>query len=365
MTAAPIFPFSLTKMKKLVKGNEAVVIGALVAGCDAYFGYPITPASEIAHSAAEYFLKLKKIFIQAECETASINMVFGASACGLRVITASSGPGISLKQEGISFIAGCELPIVIIDVVRAGPGLGNIGPEQGDYNQVVKGGGHGNYRCIVLAPNSVAEMYHKTILAFDLADKYRIPVYVLADATLGQMMEPIDIVEIPTGQVAKDWKLDVTAGTNDNLLTSIFLDYDDLEDLILRLAAKYREIEENEARAEVYLADDAELVLTGYGITSRLLRTVVDRMREEGHKVGMVRPKTLWPFPKQAYYEQVNPTADFLVVELSLGQFAEDVRLALPLRKVRLFYRVGGNVPTEEEIYVKAMECLDNKWARR
>lgn len=345
-------------MKKLVKGNEAVVIGALVAGCDAYFGYPITPASEIAHSAAEYFLKLGKIFIQAECETSSINMVFGASAGGLRVMTASSGPGISLKQEGVSFIAGCELPVVIIDVVRAGPGLGNIGPEQGDYNQVVKGGGHGNYRVIVLAPNSVAEMYHMTIQAFELADKYRIPVYLLSDATLGQMMEPIDIVEIPTGMVTKDWKLDATAETNDNLHTSIFLDYDDLEALILRLAAKYREIETHEARAEVYLADDADLVLTGYGITSRLLRTVVDRLRAEGHKVGMVRPQTLWPFPKRAYFEHVNPDADFLVVELSLGQFAEDVRLALPLRQVDLLYRVGGNVPTEEEIYHKTLECL-------
>jgi 2-oxoisovalerate ferredoxin oxidoreductase alpha subunit len=346
-------------MKKLVKGNEAVVIGALVAGCDAYFGYPITPASEIAHSAAEYFLKLGKIFIQAECETAAINMVFGASAGGMRVMTASSGPGISLKQEGVSFIAGCELPIVIIDIVRAGPGLGNIGPEQGDYNQVVKGGGHGNYRCIVLAPNSVAEMYQLTIQAFELADKYRIPVYLLSDATLGQMMEPIDIVEIPTSTVSKEWKLDVTPETNDNLHTSIFLDYDDLEDLILCLAAKYRTIEENEAMAEVYLADDADLVLTGYGITSRLLRTVVDRMRAEGRKVGMVRPKTLWPFPKQAYFEYVNPAADFLVVELSLGQFAEDVRLALPLRKVDLLFRVGGNVPTEEEIYARAMVCLE------
>ena len=348
-------------MKKLVKGNEAVVIGALVAGCDAYFGYPITPASEIAHSAAEYFLKLGKIFIQAECETASINMVFGASAGGIRVMTASSGPGISLKQEGVSFIAGCELPVVIIDIVRAGPGLGNIGPEQGDYNQIVKGGGHGNYRCIVLAPNSVAEMYQLTIHAFELADKYRIPVYLLSDATLGQMMEPIDIVEIPTSTVSKDWKLDATSKTNDNLHTSIFLDYDDLEDLILRLAAKYRQIEANEAQAEIYLAEDAELILTGYGITSRLLRTVVDRMRVEGCKVGMVRPKTLWPFPEQAYFEHVNPLAKFLVVELSLGQFAEDVRLALPLRKVDLLYRVGGNVPTEEEIYVKAKACLETR----
>jgi len=345
-------------MKKLVKGNEAVVIGALVAGCDAYFGYPITPASEIAHSSAEYFLKLGKIFIQAECETASINMVFGASAAGLRVMTASSGPGISLKQEGISFIAGCELPVVIIDVVRAGPGLGNIGPEQSDYNQVVKGGGHGNYQVIVLAPNSVAEMYHMTIQAFELADKYRIPVYVLSDATLGQMMEPIDIVEIPTGTVTKDWKIDTTAETNDNLLTSIFLDYDVLEELIVRLAAKYREIEEHEAQAETYLAEDADLVLTGYGITSRLLRTTVDHLRADGHKVGMVRPKTLWPFPKQAYFEHVNPKANFLVVELSLGQFAKDVRLALPLRQVDLLYRVGGNVPTEEEIYRKALSCL-------
>ncbi|MDR1384677.1 MAG: 3-methyl-2-oxobutanoate dehydrogenase subunit VorB [Planctomycetaceae bacterium] len=346
-------------MKKFVKGNEAVVIGALVAGCDAYFGYPITPASEIAHSAAEYFLKLGKIFIQAECETASINMIFGASASGLRVLTASSGPGISLKQEGVSFIAGCELPIVIADVMRAGPGLGNIGPEQGDYNQVVKGGGHGNYHVIVLAPNSVHEMYHMTIQAFELADKYRTPVYLLSDATLGQMMEPIDIVEMPTNTITKEWKLDATSETNNNLLTSIFLGYDDLETLIMRLENKYREIEEKEADAETYFTEDAELVLTGYGIVSRLLRTVVDTLRAEGHRVGMVRPKTLYPFPKKAYHEHVSNSARFLVVELSLGQFVHDVQLALPLRQVDLCYRVGGNVPAEQEIYHKALKLLE------
>ncbi|MCL2347739.1 MAG: 3-methyl-2-oxobutanoate dehydrogenase subunit VorB [Planctomycetaceae bacterium] len=345
-------------MKKLVKGNEAVVIGALVAGCDAYFGYPITPASEIAHSAAEYFLKLGKIFIQAECETAAINMVFGASACGVRVMTASSGPGISLKQEGISFIAGCELPMVIADIVRAGPGLGNIGPEQGDYNQVVKGGGHGNYKVIVLAPNSVAEMYQMTIQAFELADKYRIPVYLLSDAVLGQMMEPIDIVEIPTDTVAKNWKIDATAASNDNLLTSIFLDYDELESLISRLNAKYREIEKNEALAETYLTEDADFVLTGYGIVSRLLRTVVDSLREKGYKAGLVRPQTLWPFPSKTYKEAIRQDARILVVEMSLGQFVDDVRLTLPGRDILFYSRVGGNIPSEQEVCEKALELL-------
>jgi len=348
-------------MKKLVKGNEAVVIGALVAGCDAYFGYPITPASEIAHAASEYFLKLGKIFIQAECEVGAINMVFGASSSGLRAMTASSGPGISLKQEGVSYLAGAELPGVIVDIVRAGPGLGNIGPEQGDYNQVVKGGGHGNYKVPVLAPNSVREMYTMTIRAFEIADKYRTPVYVFADATLGQMMEPIDIEDIKTETTPKLWKVDADAATNGNLITSISLAFDDMERHVRKLESKYQEIANKEADAETYLTEDADLVLTGYGIISRLLKSVVDGLRADGYKVGLVRPKTLWPFPGNVFRKVAREYTKFLVVEMSVGQYIDDVRLAIPHNPISLYGRVGGNVPTEQEIYDKAKSLLGEK----
>ncbi|MDO4551122.1 MAG: 3-methyl-2-oxobutanoate dehydrogenase subunit VorB [Planctomycetia bacterium] len=345
-------------MKTLVKGNEAVVIGALVAGCDAFFGYPITPASEIAHKAAEYFLKLGKIFIQAECEVGAINMVYGASSSGLRVMTASSGPGISLKQEGVSYLAGANLPAVIVDVMRVGPGLGNIGPEQGDYNQVVKGGGHGNYHVVVLAPNSVAEMYSLTIRAFEIADKYRTPVYVLADATIGQVMEPLDVQPVEVKAVEKSWRVDTFQETNENLITSIYLDFDDMEAHVRRLEAKYQLIAEHEADAEVYQTQDAEIVLTGFGIISRLIRTVTDQLRAEGLKVGMIRPRTLWPFPTKIYQQNILADAKVLAVELSTGQFVDDVRLALPLHDVLLYGRVGGNLPTLEEIAMKVRQML-------
>ena len=339
-------------MIRLVKGNEAVVLGAIAAGCDAFFGYPITPASEIPQLAAEYFPKLGKVFLQAECETAAINMVYGAAASGRRVMTSSSGPGISLKQETVSYLAGAELPSVIVDIMRAGPGLGNIGPEQSDYNQVVKGGGHGGYHVIVLAPNSVEEMFRLTMRAFELADEYRNPVYLLADATLGQMMEPIEIREVPTHIFDKSWKLDATGQTNTNLITSIDLDFATLEIRSKNLVAKYEQIANKEAQAESYLADDAELILTGYGIISRILRSIVDQLRQKGQKVGLIRPKTLWPFPAAAYQEAVqrNPNVRFHVVELSAGQFAEDVKQAVPQSPVELYYRLGGNLPSEAEL---------------
>lgn len=345
-------------MKKLVKGNEAVVIGALVAGCDAYFGYPITPASEIAHKASEYFLKLGKIFVQAECEVGSINMVYGAASSGLRVMTASSGPGISLKQEGVSYLAGSNLPAVVVDVMRVGPGLGNIGPEQSDYNQIVKGGGHGSYHAIVLAPNSVEEMYSQTIRAFELADQYRTPVYVLADATLGQMMEPIDVQERDVLRFEKPWRTDGTPETNDSLITSISLDFDDMEAHIRRLDEKYREIAKREADAEEFETADAQVVVTGYGIVSRLLHTVVESLRADGFPVGMVRPKTLWPFPTAFYREHVRPDARVLVVELSTGQFVDDVRLTLPQNSVTFYGRVGGNIPTLDELKDHILQLL-------
>jgi len=339
-------------MKRLVKGNEAVVLGAIAAGCDAFFGYPITPASEIPQLAADYFPRLGKVFLQAECETAAINMVYGAAACGRRVMTSSSGPGISLKQEGISYLAGAELPSVIVDIMRAGPGLGNIGPEQSDYNQVVKGGGHGGYKTIVLAPNSVAEMFHLTIRAFELADQYRTPVYLLADATLGQMMEPIEIRDVPTRTFEKTWKLDSTLATNRNLIASIDLDFNALEEHSRKLIAKYRHIEQTETEAQSYQTEDAEVILTGYGIISRILRSVVDRLRGQGKKAGMIRPQTLWPFPHAVFQEAVqrNPTVRFFVVELSADQFVEDVQRAVPQTPVEHYYRLGGNLPSEDEI---------------
>lgn len=362
-------------MKKLVKGNEAVVLGSLAAGCDAYFGYPITPASEIAQLTSEYYLKLGKIFIQAECEVASINMLMGGSSAGMRVMTSSSGPGISLMQEGLSFFSGGELPAVIVDIMRVGPGIGNIGPEQSDYFQIVKGGGHGSYHLIVLAPNSASEMYQMTIKAFELADQYRMPVVLLADATLGQMMEAIDLVELPLKQSDKKWKLDPTPATNQNVITTIYLESADMERHINHLKEKFEQVERNEADAETWQTDDAEIVLTGYGIISRILHTVVDRLRQEGIKAGLLRPKTLWPFPKTVF-EKVwrrqttengkesngshsnNPR--FLVVELSTGQFIEDVRLSIPNAQIDFYGRVGGDLPSEDEIIQKVRELMNS-----
>jgi len=345
-------------LKKLVKGNEAVVIGALVAGCDAYYGYPITPASEIAHAASEHFLALGKVFVQAECEVGAINMVFGSASSGLRTLTASSGPGISLKMEGISYLAGAELPCVIVNVQRVGPGLGNIGPEQSDYFQVVKGGGHGDYRNIVLAPSSVDETYRMTIKAFDLADRWRTPVFILTDATLGQMMEPIDIRQEKIEKVDKPWALDANAASNDNLITSIYLDFDDMEAHIEKLHEKYRKISEAEADAEVFGDPDPQIVLTGYGITSRLLRSTVEELGRRGVKAALIRPKTLWPFPDKIYQEVVKDGVPVLSVEMSRGQFVEDVRLALPSRKVTWYGRVGGNLPEIDTLVARAEQCL-------
>lgn len=346
-------------MKRLVKGNEAVIIGALVAGCDTFFGYPITPASEIAHKAAEYFPALGKVFIQAESEVAAINMVLGASSAGMRTMTASSGPGISLKQEAISFMAGSELPCVVIDIMRAGPGLGNIGPEQSDYFQVTKGGGHGDYRNIVLAPCSVQEMYSMSAAAFDIADRYRNPVFVLADATLGQMMEPIKIEPLARERNPKPWKLDASRESNDNLITSIFLDFDELERRSIVLAEKYRGVEENEARAEVDLGDaPPAVVLSGYGIVARLLRAAVRELRSRGVPVALVRPLTLWPFPRREFAQNVPQDTPVLVAELSRGQFVEDVRLALPGRRVEHIGRYGGNLLEIKAIVERAMQLV-------
>jgi len=346
--------------KMLLKGNEASVYGALLAGCSCFFGYPITPASEIAHAAALLFPRLNRTFVQAESETAAINMVMGAAAAGKRVMTASSGLGISLKQEGISYLAASEMPTVIIDIMRGGPGLGNIGPEQSDYNQVVKGGGHGNYRCIVLSPNSVQEMCDMTMEAFDLADKYRTPVYVLTDGVVGQMLESVEL-PLPKGEPPlPDWALDGTKKSRNNYVTSIFLEYDELESVNHKLCAKYRQIEENEQRAEDYMTDDAELVIIAYGIVSRLARTAVQRMRKEGMKVGLLRPRALFPFPKNAIRTLNAP--QLLCIEMSNGQMVDDVKLTINCSKPVHFYnRMGGNIPAVDEIINKCREVFAGK----
>ncbi len=345
--------------KRFLKGNEAVVKGAVLAGCQAYYGYPITPASEIAHAAALYLPVSGGTFLQAESEIAAINMVYGAAAAGQRVMTASSGPGISLKQEGISYCAGSELPCVIVDVMRGGPGLGNIAPEQGDYNQVVKGGGHGNYKCIVLAPNSVQEMCDFGMLAFDLADKYRNPVYILSDGFVGQMMEPVEFPEPVKQFPEKSWAIKGTPETSDNLITSIELDPDDLERHNLKLQQKYAIIEEQEVRFEDYSLSDAEIVLVGFGIISRILQTIVDNLRDVGVKVGLLRPITLFPFPKKKISQLAEQAKFFLVVEMSNGQLVDDVRLAVAGRKpVYLYNRLGGNVPSEKEINDELLKLM-------
>jgi len=337
--------------KQMTKGNEAIVKGAILAGCRAFYGYPITPASEIAEAAALYMPPAGGVFLQAESEVAAVNMLYGAASTGVRAMTASSGPGISLMQEGISYIAGAELPCVIADIMRGGPGLGNIAPEQGDYHQVVKGGGHGNYRTLVLAPNSVQEMADLTIEAFDLADRYRNPVFVLADGYIGQMMEPVEFPAPVAPPARPAWAVDGTAATRPNLISSIYLEPDKLEAHVLKLEAKYQRAEHEVVQFEDWRTNDAEIVLVGYGIVSRVLKQVVEEGRAQGLSLGMLRPITLFPFPTRRLRDLSRTTGKFVVVELSTGQLVEDVRLALEGRSPVEFYsRVGGNVPTAEEI---------------
>lgn len=338
-------------MRQLCKGNVAVMKGALLAGCQSYYGYPITPASEIAEAAAEYLPQVGGTFLQAESEVAAINMVYGAAAAGQRVMTASSGPGLSLMQEGISYLAGSELPCVIVDVMRGGPGLGNIAPEQSDYFAVVKGGGHGNYKNLVVAPASVQEMADLTMLAFDLADRYRNPAVVLTDGFIGQMMEPLELHQRQIPEPVKPWAVCGTKETRKNLISSIYLEPADLEAHVRKLDAKYKMAAEMEARHELYCAEDPEMLLVGYGITSRVLRTVVDRVRKEGVRAGLFRPVTLWPFPADALRKAARRAQMVLVVEMSTGQLVEDVRLTLDGRvDVEFYGRTGGNVPLEDEV---------------
>ena len=350
-------------MRKFIKGNEAVAVGAVYAGCDTYFGYPITPASDIAHAVAEYFPQLGREHLQAECETGTINMIFGAASAGKLAMTASSGPGISLMQEGLSYLAGAQLPAVIVNVQRVGPGLGNIGPEQGDYNQAVKGGGHGNYHSIVLAPASVQEMCDLTIKAFEMAFKYRNPAIVLADAVLGQMME---FLQLPDKESVRpetsSWSVQGDAATRGNLVSSIYLDNDLQERHNWMLQEKYASMQAD-ALSESYLTEDAEIVLTGYGTSSRVARSAVDELRSLGVKAGLFRPLTLFPFPTKALNEAAI-AGKLLVVELSNGQYRDDVLLHLARDQrcdVELINRMGGNMMKVEDVVLRARKMLEVK----
>ena len=337
--------------KQLMKGNEAIVKSAVLAGCRGFYGYPITPASEITEAAALYLPQVGGIFLQAESEVAAINMLYGASSAGIRCMTASSGPGISLMQEGISYMAGAELPCVIADITRGGPGLGNIASEQSDYHQVVKGGGNGNYRTIVLAPYSAQEMADLTTLAFELADRYRNPVVILADGFVGQMMEPVEFEETAILPELPEWAVAGNAETRANMITSLHMGIDDLEAHNNALEAKYRKAEQREPRAEHWYTEDAEIVLVGYGIVGRILKAVVAEARAMGIKVGLLRPITLYPFPIVDFQRLAIRAHSFVVVEMSNGQMLEDVRLALNGRRpVEFLNRMGGNVPSHEEV---------------
>lgn len=351
-------------MTKFVKSNEAVVIGALYAGCDIYFGYPITPASEIAHAAAKWFPMLSRTFVQAECETASVNMMYGAAAAGKLCMTATSGPGFSLMQEGLSYLAGAELPAVVVNVNRAGPGLGNVYPEQSDYIPAVKGGGHGSYRTFTLAPASAQEMCDLTIKAFEMAAKWRTPAVVFADGLQGQMMETLALPEreLPRPDFSA-WACEGQPGTRGNLVKSIFLDAPAQERFNAHLQAKYLRMEED-ALCETYLAEDAEVLLVAFGICSRIARTAAERLRKAGVKAGCFRPVTLSPFPRAALADAARGRK-VVAIELDAGQFADDVRLQLAkagcgaeAAGVAMLHRMGGETVAVETVVESVKEMV-------
>jgi len=337
----------------LLRGNEVIAEAAIRAGCECYFAYPITPQAELLEHMARTMPRLGRTFVQAESEVAAISMVYGAAAAGVRTMTSSSSPGISLKQEGISYLAGSNLPAVIVNVVRGGPGLGNIAPAQSDYFQATKGGGHGDYRLIVLAPSTVPEAGELTMLAFELADEHRIPVMILADGMLGQMMEPvelpepIDVASLP----AKDWATDGAAGRDPNIVLSFDLAPEKLKAMNLALQEKYARIEASELRYEETSTEDADLVIAAYGTVARIAKSVARMARDEGIKVGIFRPITLWPYPYEPLRALSERVKTVLTVEMSAGQMWEDVRLAVGDRAETPFYgELGGVVPTPRAI---------------
>ena len=339
--------------KVLMKGNEAIAEAAIRAGCRHYFGYPITPQTELAAYMAKRMPKIGGTFLQAESEIAAINMVYGVAATGRRVMTSSSSPGISLKQEGISYIAGSDLPCLIINVERGGPGLGGIQPSQSDYFQATKGGGHGDYHLIVLAPSSVQEMADMTSRAFDLAEKYRMPAMLLADGTVGQMMEPVVLPEEqPVTFTEKDWAVTGTkCARPHHVVNSLYLVPEELERKNFERFERYRQIEENETLYESFMMEDAEYCVVAFGIAARVSKNAVLAARAEGIKAGMIRPITLWPFPKKALQDAAKTVKGFLSVELSMGQMIEDIRLAIQCtRPVALVNRAGGMIMSPEEV---------------
>ena len=348
--------------KVLMKGNEAIAEAAIRAGCRHYFGYPITPQTEIAAYMAKRMPKIGGTFLQAESEIAAINMVYGAASAGKRAMTSSSSPGISLKGEGISYMAGSDLPGLIVNVQRGGPGLGGIQPSQSDYFQSTRGGGHGDYHLIVLAPASVQEMADMTVKAFDLADKYRMPVMLLADGTMGQMMEPVSLDLSIAEAPEKPW---ATTGTKlarpHNIVNSLSLVPEELEKLNNARYEKYEIVKQNEVMYEEYMMDDAEICVVAFGIAARVSKNAVVAARKNGVKVGLIRPITLWPFPADVIAKAADKAKRFISVELSMGQMIEDVRLAVNGKApVELCYRVGGMIPTPEQV----LEAIENGGAK-
>ncbi len=338
--------------KVLMKGNEAIAEAAIRAGCRHYFGYPITPQTEIAAYMAKKMPKIGGVFLQAESEIASINMVYGAAAAGMRVMTSSSSPGISLKQEGLSYIAGSDVPALVVNVQRGGPGLGGIQPSQSDYFQATKGGGHGDYRMIVLAPASVQEMASLTVKGFNLADKYNMTSMILADGTIGQMMEPISFEDVEVEHYDKPWALTGTkCQRKHNIVNSLYLKPDELEVKNFERYERYKVVEENEPMWEEYMMEDAEICVVAFGIASRVAKNAVAAARAEGIKVGLIRPITLWPFPKAPLAKAADQVKAFVSVELSMGQMIEDIRLATECKKpVSLCNRTGGMIPSPDEV---------------
>ena len=338
--------------KVLMKGNEAIAEAAIIAGCRHYFGYPITPQTEVAAYMAKRMPKIGGTFLQAESEIAAINMVYGVASTGKRVMTSSSSPGISLKGEGISYLAGADLPALIVNVQRGGPGLGGIQPSQSDYFQATKGAAHGDFHMIVLAPASVQEMAELTVKGFDLADKYRMTSMILADGTMGQMMEPVSLDFAVSEPIEKPWAVTGTKCEREhNIINSLFLKPEELEKTNFERYDRYKVIEENEVMYEEYMMDDAEICVAAFGIAARVSKNAINEARKQGIKVGLIRPITLWPFPNKAFAKAAEQVKEIISVELSMGQMIEDVRLASGCKvPVTLCNRTGGMIPSPEQV---------------
>ena len=348
--------------KVMMKGNEAIAEAAIMAGCRHYFGYPITPQTEIAAYMAKKMPKIGGTFLQAESEIAAINMVYGVSSAGYRVMTSSSSPGISLKGEGLSYLAGADLPALVVNIQRGGPGLGGIQPSQSDYFQATRGGGHGDYHMIILAPASVQEMAELTVRAFELADKYRMTSMILADGTMGQMMEPVSLDFEINPVPEKPW---ATTGTKmqrkHNIINSLSLVPEELEQFNFNRYKRYETVEKNEAMCEEYLTDDAEIVLVAFGIAARVSKNAVNAARKLGIKAGLLRPITLWPFPKDSFKKTMKTAKAYISVELSMGQMIEDVKLATECKvPVTLCNRAGGMIPSPEQVLESIKKIAEN-----